>query len=205
MGKINIAVIGVGNCTSSLVQGIHYYRKSLTEHINGLMHREIGGYAPEDVHVSAAFDIDSRKVGKDLSRAVFEKPNCTKVFCSDIPETGITVQMGRILDGCPEHMSGYDADKRFMVSDAREPDKKDVVDLLRETETDIIANYLPVGSRKATEFYAECALEAGTGFINNIPVFIASDEKWSRRFREKGLPLIGDDIKAQLGATITHR
>jgi myo-inositol-1-phosphate synthase len=153
----------------------------------------------------AAYDIDKRKVGKDLADAIFAPPNCTKIFCNDIQSNGVIVQMGRILDGISEHMNDYDEKHSFVPSGEPEPSKEKVVRLLKESGAEILVNYLPVGSEEATRFYAECALEAGLGFINNIPVFIASDTDWAARFKEKNLPLIGDDIKSQLGATIVHR
>jgi myo-inositol-1-phosphate synthase len=205
MSKIKIAIVGVGNCASSLVQGIHYYEgERLTDAI-GLMHREIGGYLPSDVEVVAAFDIDRRKVGRDVADAIFAPPNCTAVFYPRVPPTGVEVRMGRILDGCSEHMSGYAEDRTFLPAAEAEPDADSVVRELIRTGAEIVLNYLPVGSEEATRFYAACALEAGCGFVNNIPVFIASDPEWAARFADAGLPLIGDDIKAQLGATITHR
>jgi myo-inositol-1-phosphate synthase len=205
MSKIKIAIVGVGNCASSLVQGIHYYEgERLTEAI-GLMHRGIGGYLPSDVEVVAAFDIDRRKVGRDVADAIFAPPNCTAVFYPHVPATGVEVRMGRILDGCSEHMSGYADERTFLPAEAAEPDADSVVRELRRTGAEIVLNYLPVGSEEATRFYAACAIEAGCGFVNNIPVFIASDPEWAARFADAGLPLIGDDIKAQLGATITHR
>lgn len=205
MKKIKIAIIGIGNCASSLIQGIHYYRNKDQRNATGLMHWIINGYSPSDIEVVAAFDIDQRKVGKDVSEAMFAKPNCTKVFCAEIPVSGVTVQMGRVLDGFSEHMKEYDDNSTFLLSDSPEPDKNQVVAVLKDSGAEILLNYLPVGSEQATRFYAECALEAGLAFINNIPVFIASDPIWAKRFENAGLPVIGDDIKAQLGATITHR
>jgi myo-inositol-1-phosphate synthase len=205
MSKIKVAIVGVGNCASSLVQGIHYYEGERLAEAIGLMHREIGGYLPSDVEVVAAFDIDRRKVGRDVAEAIFARPNCTAVFCSHVPPTGVEVRMGRILDGCSDHMSGYADERTFLPATAAEPTAEDVVRELRRSGAEIVLNYLPVGSEEATRFYAGCALEAGCGFVNNIPVFIASDPEWAARFTEAGLPLIGDDIKAQLGATITHR
>ncbi|HEY0111524.1 MAG TPA: inositol-3-phosphate synthase [Allosphingosinicella sp.] len=202
---INVALIGVGNCASSLVQGLAYYENGGANDQIGLMHWDLGGYRPRDIKIVAAWDIDSRKVGRDVAEAIFEKPNCTTIFCAHVPDSGVTVEMGRILDGYSEHMADAPADRTFLRSDAPQPEKADVVRRLKETETDVLMNYLPVGSQEATEFYAECALEAGVAFVNNIPVFIASDETWSRRFEEAGVPIIGDDIKAQLGATIVHR
>ena len=205
MSKIKTAIVGMGNCASSLIQGIHYYRDKDPAEAIGLMHPVIGGYGPSDIEIVTAWDIDKRKVGQDVARAIFAKPNCTTVFCPDIPDTGVTVRMGRILDGFSEHMRDYPEDRTFVLADAPEPSKEDVVRVLRESGAEILMNYLPVGSEEATRFYAECALEAGVAFVNNIPVFIASDPEWARRFEEAGIPVIGDDIKAQLGATITHR
>lgn len=202
---INVAIVGVGNCASSLVQGIYYYGNKNASDSAGLMHETLGGYHSRDVKVVAAFDIDRRKVGKDISEAIFAKPNCTAVFQEDIPATGVTVQMGHTLDGYSDHMASYSDDRRFMPLTTTEPNKDDVVKILKDTKTDVLMNYLPVGSQKATEFYAECALEAGVAFVNNIPVFIASNPVWAKRFEDAGVPIIGDDIKAQLGATIVHR
>ena len=205
MQKIKVAIVGVGNCASSLIQGIHYYQDKDPQDAIGLMHWEIGGYSPSDIEVVSAFDIDARKVGHDVSEAIFARPNCTTVFCRDVPKSGVMVQMGRILDGFSDHMRDYDKKRTFLRSDEPEPDASDVVRVLRESGAEILLNYLPVGSEEAACFYAECALDAGVGFINNIPVFIASNPDWARRFEERGLPIVGDDIKAQLGATITHR
>ena len=205
MRNIKIAIVGVGNCASSLVQGIYYYRDKTEEDAVGLMHWKIGGYRPGDIDVVAAFDIDRRKVGQDLAQAIFAEPNNTTIFCADIPNTSVTVQMGRIMDGFSDHMRDYEARHTFVAADEPEPDKEEVVRLLRESEAEILLNYLPVGSEEATRFYAECALDAGLAMVNNIPVFIASDPAWAQRFKERNLPIIGDDIKAQLGATITHR
>jgi myo-inositol-1-phosphate synthase len=204
MTSINVAVVGIGNCASSLVQGLSYYREGANETV-GLMHLDLGGYRPSDIRVVAAWDVDSRKVGKDVAEAIFAKPNCTAVFCASIEPTGATVQMGKILDGVAEHMADYTDDRTFLVADAPEPSKEDVVAALRAAKADVLMNYLPVGSQAASEFYAECALEAGVAFVNNIPVFIASNPEWADRFTEAGVPIIGDDIKAQLGATIVHR
>jgi myo-inositol-1-phosphate synthase len=205
MSKIKIAIAGVGNCASSLIQGIHYYKDKNPQDAIGLMHWEIGGYTPSDIEVVAAFDIDKRKVGKDVHEAIFAEPNCTTVFCPDLPPSGVVVQMGRILDGFSEHMKDYDDKYTFVPADEQEPTKKDVIKVLKDSGAEILLNYMPVGSEEATQFYADCALEAGVAFINNIPVFIASSPVWAKRFKEKNLPLIGDDIKSQLGATITHR
>jgi myo-inositol-1-phosphate synthase len=204
MPNINIAIIGVGNCASSLVQGLSYYCRGAND-TTGLMHWEVGGYRPGDVQVVAAWDVDRRKVGKDVAEAIFAKPNCTQVFCDHVPVSGTIVRMGRKLDGVADHMADFPDDRTFKLADEPEPDQAEVVRLLKETRADVLMNYLPVGSQKATEFYAECALEAGVAFVNCIPVFIASDPAWAQRFRERGVPIIGDDIKAQLGATIVHR
>ena len=203
--EINVAVVGVGNCASALVQGIARYSNGGENDQIGLMHWDLAGYRPKDIRISAAWDIDCRKVGHDVARAIFEKPNCTTVFCDRVPPTGAEVRMGRVLDGYSPHMADYADERTFLPADAPEPEKAEVVRVLRETGTDVLVNYLPVGSQAATEFYAECALEAGVAFVNNIPVFIASDPAWAGRFREAGVPVIGDDIKSQLGATIVHR
>ncbi|MDZ4172200.1 MAG: inositol-3-phosphate synthase, partial [Methanobacteriaceae archaeon] len=202
MDKIKIAIIGVGNCASSLIQGIHYYKNKNSEDAIGLMHWDIGGYKPEDIEVVAAFDVDKRKVGKDVSSAIFARPNCTKVFYPDVPESGIIVSMGHKLDGVAPHMNDFDNEYTFVLAE-KEP--SDVVNVLKESGAEILLNYLPVGSEEATKFYAQCALDAGVAFINNMPVFIASNPEWSDKFQEKGIPIVGDDIKAQIGATITHR
>jgi len=205
MGTIKVAVVGVGNCASSLIQGIRYYKGKTTADAIGLMHWTIGGYAPGDIDVVAAFDIDKRKIGRDVSEAMFAPPNCTTIFYPDMPKTGVIVQMGKILDGVSDHMKNYDDKYTFVPAAAAEPTKEDIISVLRDAGTDILLNYLPVGSEEAVRFYAECALDAGVGFVNNMPVFIASDSAWATRFAEKNLPVIGDDIKAQLGATIVHR
>lgn len=202
LDKIKIAIIGVGNCASSLIQGIHYYKNKNSEDAIGLMHWDIGGYKPEDIEVVAAFDVDKRKVGKDVSSAIFARPNCTKVFYPDVPESGIIVSMGHKLDGVAPHMNDFDNEYTFVLAE-KEP--ADVVNVLKESGAEILLNYLPVGSEEATKFYAQCALDAGVAFINNMPVFIASNPEWSDKFQEKGIPIVGDDIKAQIGATITHR
>jgi len=169
------------------------------------MHWNIGGYKPYDIEITAAFDMDKRKVGKDVSDAIFEPPNCTTVFCKDIPPSGTKVKMGKLLDGFSEHMSQYSDDLTFVPSKEKEASKEDVIRVLKDSGTEILMNYLPVGSEMASRFYAECALEANVGFVNNIPVFIASDPVWAAKFEKKNIPIIGDDIKAQLGATVTHR
>lgn len=205
MEKIKIGIIGVGNCASSLIQGIHYYRGQGQEDVVGLMHWDIGGYLPYDIEVVLAFDIDRRKVGQDVSTAIFQAPNCTKVFAHDIPPTGTIVQMGRVLDGVAVHMKDYPDQEAFRLSEFLEPNMEEVVAAIKLSRAEILLNYLPVGSEQATKFYAECALRAGVAFINNMPVFIASDPEWAARFEQQRLPIIGDDIKAQVGATIVHR
>lgn len=201
---INIAIIGVGNCASSLVQGLSHYRAESNDHL-GLMHWDLGGYRPSDIQLVAAWDIDRRKVGQDVAQAIFAKPNCTQIFCRDVLDEGVTVEMGRILDGYADHMADYPDDRTFLLAEEAQPSRSDIVNRLREAKVDVLLNYLPVGSQQATEFYAQCALEAGVAFVNNIPVFIASDPEWASRFESAGVPIIGDDIKAQLGATIVHR
>jgi myo-inositol-1-phosphate synthase len=205
MKKIRIGIIGIGNCASALVQGIYYYRDKNPSEAIGLMHWEINGYKPYDIEVVAAIDIDKRKVGKDLSVAIFAKPNCTKVFYKNIPKTNVEVKMGKVLDGVAEHMKNYPENQTFIVADEEEKEKSEIVRILKDSQAEIVLNYLPVGSEEGTRFYAECCLEADVGFINCVPVFIASDADWEKRFSQKNLPLVGDDIKAQLGATITHR
>ncbi|NOZ67222.1 MAG: inositol-3-phosphate synthase [Alphaproteobacteria bacterium] len=208
MSKIKIAIAGIGNCASSLIQGIYYYtqeRVGDAKRVPGLMHWEVGGYRPCDIDVVAAFDVDKRKVGKDVNDAIFEKPNCTTVFHGDLPKSGTIVKMGNVLDGVSEHMANYDDDRTFLVKDAPSATKAEIVQELKDSGAEILTNYMPVGSEEAAKFYAECALEAGIAFINNMPVFIASNPEWAERFKARNLPLIGDDIKAQLGATITHR
>lgn len=205
MKSIKVAIAGVGNCSSSLVQGIHYYRDRSPRDAIGLMHWEVGGYTPSDIEVVAAFDIDQRKVGKDVNEAIFERPNCTAVFCGSLPRSGVNVSMGKVYDGISDHMSDHESEYAFRLSDVPEPSMDEVVGILQNSRADMLLNYLPVGSEKATQFYAECALRAGVGFVNNIPVLIASNESWAGKFAEANLPIVGDDIKAQLGATITHR
>ncbi|USU05019.1 inositol-3-phosphate synthase [Sphingomonadaceae bacterium OTU29MARTA1] len=204
MKSINIAIVGIGNCASSLVQGLEHYREGANDLV-GLMHWELGGYKPSDIKVVAAWDVDARKVGKDVAEAVFAKPNCTAVFAANLPATGTIVKMGAVLDGVAEHMSDYKDDRTFIVANDTQPTKAEIVAELKASGTDVLMNYLPVGSQEATEFYAECALEAGVAFVNNIPVFIASNPVWAKRFEDAGVAIIGDDIKAQLGATIVHR
>ena len=205
MEKIRIAIAGLGNCAGSLLQGIEYYKGKDSSDAPGLMHWDIGGFKPGDIEVVAAFDIDKRKVGKDVNEAIFALPNCTTVFCNNLPKADVKVKMGKILDGFSDHMKDYGEKYRLVISDEKEAAKEEIVGTLKKSGAEMLLNYLPVGSEKAVRFYAECALEAGTGFINNMPVFIASDPEWAAKFKEKNLPVIGDDIKAQLGATILHR
>ena len=207
MKKIRVAVIGVGNCASSLVQGIEFYRKSNLStngkpEALGLMNYQIGGYRPQDIEIVCAFDVDKRKVGIPLKKAIFRAPNCTQLITNHLASPNVLVKMGHVLDGIAAHMSEYPEDRRFMPS-AEEP--ADVVKELKKSGVEIALNYLPVGSNQATEFYAECCLEAGVSLINCIPVFIASDPVWAKRFADRGIPLIGDDVKSQVGATIVHR
>jgi myo-inositol-1-phosphate synthase len=197
VGKINVAIIGAGNCASSFVQGIHFYRNAdENTAIPGLMHPNLGGYHVADVEFVAAFDIDQNKVGKDLSEAVFSPPNNTFKF-AEIPRTGVTVSRGMTHDGIGKYLSA-------VVQKAPGP-TADIVQILRDTETHVVVNYLPVGSEEATKWYVEQVLQAGCAFVNCIPVFIAREEYWRRRFEDRSLPIIGDDIKSQVGATILHR
>lgn len=201
--KVRIGIVGVGNCATSLLQGIDYYRryKDRDEHL-GLMHYDLGGYLPEDIEVTSAFDVDKRKVGKRLDLAVKARPNCAYPILRTIAKSDVIVRMGPIMDGIAEHMKAHRPERTFVPA-SRKP--VDVVKVLRDSGTSILLNYLPVGSEQATRFYAECCLEAGVAFINCIPVFIVSDPKWSARFEERGLPCVGDDVKSQIGATIIHR
>ncbi len=199
MGNINVAIIGVGNCASSLVQGVYKYRNVAGDGaIPGLMHPVVGDYHVSDIKFVAAFDIDVNKVGLDLSQAIFAQPNNTIKF-QDVPHIGVTVQRGMTHDGIGKYLSS-------VIQKAPGP-TDDIVKVLREREVDVVVNYLPVGSEEATKWYVEQVLAAGCGFVNCIPVFIASGtgNYWQRRFREAGLPIIGDDIKSQVGATIVHR
>ncbi|MCK8456441.1 inositol-3-phosphate synthase [Sphingomonas sp. LB2R24] len=204
MNSIRIAVVGIGNCASSLVQGLEHYREGANDQV-GLMHFDMGGYKPSDIKVVAAWDVDRRKVGKDVAEAIFAKPNCTAVFAPNVSNTGTIVKMGKKLDGVADHMADFKDDRTFLVSDAAEPTREEVIAELKASGADVLMNYLPVGSQEATEFYAECAIEAGVAFVNNIPVFIASNPVWAKKFEDAGVAIIGDDIKAQLGATIVHR
>ena len=203
MSRIKVAIVGVGNCASALVQGVHHYADP-DRRDRGLIHRQIGAYGPSDLEFVLAIDCDRRKVGQDLAEAIFAPPNCTTRFQPDIPPSGVTVMMGRMLDGMAAHM--VEAGERgFVPADAPEADQDAVVAALRASGAEVLVNYLPVGSEEATRFYMECALEAGVAVVNCMPVFIASDPSWARRFEGRRLPIVGDDIKSQLGATIVHR
>ena len=203
MAKIRAALVGIGNCASSLVQGVAFYGVANDNSV-GLMHWDLGGYEPTDVEFVLAFDIDERKVGTDLAQAIFAKPNCTVKF-ADVPVSGVKVRMGAVLDGMADHMEHMPPDRSFVRSKAAQATKADVVEALKAGRADVLVNFLPVGSEEATAFYMDCALEAGVGVVNCMPVFIASNPQWEQRFRDKGLPIVGDDIKAQFGATIVHR
>lgn len=197
MGKIKVAIVGVGNCASSLVQGIEYYKNAKDgDHIPGVMHTNFGGYKIADIEVVAAFDVNKNKVGKDVAEAIYAEPNNTKVFAK-VPNTGVKVSRGPRLDGVNKYTEVV-----VPVSDDKEVD---VVKVLKDSGAEAVINYLPVGSQEATEYYAQAAIDAGCGFVNCIPVFIASNPKWAKKFEDAGLPVIGDDIKAQVGATIVHR
>ncbi|MEM0095494.1 MAG: inositol-3-phosphate synthase [Candidatus Bathyarchaeia archaeon] len=200
MAEIRVAIVGVGNSASALIQGVEYYKKAKEgETVPGLMHVNFGGYHVRDIKFVAAFDVDKNKIGKDLSEAIFVKPNCCAKFV-EVPELGVKVQPGPILDGVANHMK-----EAFHTYNEDEIKPVNVADTLKEAGAEILVNYLPVGSYNATRFYAQAALEAGCAFVNCIPEFIASDPTWSRKFEEKGLPVAGDDVKSQLGATILHR
>ena len=207
MNKIKVAIVGVGNCAASLIQGLEYYRSKSSngrkkeDHL-GLMNYDMGGYRPEDIEVVAAFDIDSRKVGKRLDAAINALPNCVMPLFAEIPKSKVTVEMGWILDGFSDHMRDFPENRTFLVSD-RKP--VNVEKVLSHTGAEILLNYLPVGSQEATEFYAEACLKTGVSLINCMPVFIVSNSEWAKRFEQKRIPVIGDDIKAQIGATIVHR
>ncbi|MCK4362311.1 MAG: inositol-3-phosphate synthase [Dehalococcoidia bacterium] len=197
MGKINVAIIGVGNCASSLVQGVHYYRNAVeNEPVPGLMHVNLGGYHIHDINFVAAFDIAKNKVGKDIASAIYTPLNNTFKFCQ-VPRTGVKVSRGMTHDGLGKYLS--------QVITKAPGSTENIVEILQKTRTDVVVNFLPVGSEEATKWYIEQVLTAGCGFVNCIPVFIAREKYWQNRFSERGLPIIGDDIKSQVGATITHR
>jgi myo-inositol-1-phosphate synthase len=196
--KVRVAIIGVGNCASSFVQGVQYYRDAdPTEQVPGLMHVDLGGYHVRDIEFSAAFDIDADKVGKDLSDAIFAGQNNTLKLGDDVPRLGVPVDRGMTHDGLGKYL------KEKITKAPGET--AEIVEILKDTRTDVVVSYLPVGSEQATKWYVEQVLEAGCGFVNCIPVFIAREKYWSKRFRKAGLPIVGDDIKSQVGATIVHR
>ncbi len=205
MAKIRLAIVGVGNCASSLLQGLEYYRHPPGPERRdpiGLMHYELGGYKPEDIEVACAFDIDARKVGRPLEEASFAAPNNTITIWRDLPKYGVRVDMGEVLDGVADHMADYPPERTFVVA------KEAPVDIerrLRESGAEVMLCYLPVGSQKAAERYARACLETGVSLLNCMPVFIVSDEKWAAQFTERRIPAVGDDVKSQLGATILHR
>ncbi|NUS74439.1 MAG: inositol-3-phosphate synthase [Corynebacteriales bacterium] len=197
MSSIRVAIVGVGNCAASLVQGVHYYRDAeASERVPGLMHVQFGDYHVRDIEFVAAFDVDAKKVGVDLADAISASENNTIKIC-DVPPSGVTVQRGHTLDGLGLYY-------REIISESDEQ-PVDVVEQLRATQADVLICYLPVGSEEAAKFYAQCALDAGVAFVNALPVFIASDPVWAKKFEDAGLPIVGDDIKSQVGATITHR
>jgi myo-inositol-1-phosphate synthase len=195
-----VAIVGVGNSASALIQGVEYYKNAKEdETVPGLMHVNFGGYHVRDIKFVAAFDVDKNKIGRDLAEAIFTKPNCCAKF-ANVPPLGVKVSPGPVLDGVAKHMR-----ETFNVYNESETKPADIVSILKESQAEILINYLPVGSHNATRFYAQAALDAGCAFINCIPEFIASDNAWSRKFEERGLPVAGDDVKSQLGATILHR
>jgi myo-inositol-1-phosphate synthase len=197
MGSVRVAIVGVGNCASSLVQGVEYYKDADPEsRVPGLMHVQFGPYHVRDVEFVAAFDVDAKKVGRDLAEAIGASENNTIKIC-DVPPTGVTVQRGPTLDGLGQYY-------HEMITESDDP-YADVVQVLRDARADVLVSYLPVGSEQADRYYAQCALNAGVAFVNALPVFIASDPEWAAKFTGAGLPIIGDDIKSQVGATITHR
>ncbi len=202
MKRISVAIAGVGNCASSLIQGLEYYRTRNEDAFSGLMHAQIGGWSPSDIKVVAAFDIDRRKVGKPVEQAIFARPNCTTVFQSVLPASGVEVQMGPILDGVAPHMADYPDADAFRPADQ---EAVDVAQVLKEAKAEVLVCYLPVGSEVAVRHYARACLDAGVAMVNCVPVFIATDPVWAENFRDAGLPIIGDDIKSQIGATIVHR
>ena len=197
MASVRVAVVGVGNCATSLIQGVHYYRDASPEQtVPGLMHVELGPYHVRDVEFVAAFDVDDKKVGKDLSEAINASENNTIKIC-DVPTLGVEVQRGPTLDGLGKYY------RETIEESAAEP--VDVVQALKDSGADVLVSYLPVGSEQADKFYAQCAIDAGVAFVNALPVFIASDPVWAKKFEDAGVPIVGDDIKSQIGATITHR
>lgn len=206
MGKIKVAIAGIGNCASSLIQGCEFY-KDVGEGdklVPGLMHNVIGGYKISDIDFVAAFDVDKRKVGKPLNKAIYKKPNNTYQIVEKVPKWGdVIVQKGPVLDGVADHMIEYPEDVSFRVDESQKP--VDAAKVLKESGAEILMNYMPVGSEKATQYYAQAALDVGCAFLNCIPSFIVSEPAWEKKFRDKGIPCVGCDVKAQGGATITHR
>jgi len=202
MEPIRVAIAGVGNCASSLVQGLHFYRHSDDHEVAGLMHLKIGAWGPTDLQVVAAFDVDRRKVGRPVEEAIFAAPNCTMVFEDKPPVSDVEVQMGPLLDGVAAHMEEYPEDRAFRAADAA---PVDVARVLRASGAEVLVCYMPVGAEQAAKHYAQACLDAGVGMVNCVPVFIASDPEWAERFRRAGVPIVGDDIKSQVGATIVHR
>ncbi len=203
--KVKLAVVGVGNCASSLIQGIFYYRNKKVEDLKGLMFPEVGGYRPSDIEIVCAWDIDARKVGKDVSEAIFVEPNCTTIFYREVPSLGVKVRKGKVLDGYAGHMKDFPEERAFVLSQEKEDELEDIVAHLKETGAEVLISYVPVGSEEAARFYAEACLRAGVAYVNAMPTFIVSDPGWGARFEKEGVPAVGDDIKSQLGATILHR
>ncbi len=202
MKKIRVAIAGVGNCASSLVQGLNYYKGRSEAAIAGLMHPMIGDWGPSDIEIVTAFDIDRRKVGKRVEEAIFAKPNCAKVFQSALPVSDIVVRMGPVLDGVAPHMADYPDDEAFRPSTE---EAVDVVQTLKHAKAEVLVCYMPVGSEEAVRHYAQACLTTGVAMVNCVPVFIASNADWAKKFSDASLPIIGDDIKSQVGATIVHR
>lgn len=198
MGAIKVAIVGVGNCASAIYQGLTYYKGFTGSNIPGVMFAEIGGYKLDDIEVVAAFDVDARKVGLPFGQAIFQEPNCARVFAKDVPD-GPIVQMGEVLDGVSEYMEAEREDRGFRIADSP---SVDVVKTLKDSGAQILINYLPVGSQKATEFYMQAAIDAGVAVVNCIPVFIASDPVWEQKFIDAKLPIIGDDMRSQVGASV---
>ena len=201
MMEIRVAIAGVGNCASALVQGVEYYKNAKEdEKVPGLMHVNFGGYHVRDIKFVAAFDVNKQKIGKDLSEAIFVEPNCCTRFVDSVPKLGAKVFPGPILDGVAPHMK-----EPFKAYSESEYEPVDVVSVLKETKADMLINFLPVGSYNAARYYAEAALKAGVSFVNCIPEFIVSDKEWAAKFEKAGIPIAGDDVKSQVGATILHR
>jgi len=200
--KIKVAIAGVGNCASALVQGVEYYRDRQAIVLDGVMRHAIGGYRCGDIEFVAAFDVDRRKVGRPLEEAIFAKPNCTQIFQSALPVSNVVVQAGPVLDGIAAHMADYPDDAAFRPV---ELEPTDIATALRASGAEVLLCYLPVGSEQAVKHYAQACLDARVAMINCVPVFLASDPHWARQFRDAGVPIIGDDVKSQVGATIIHR